>query len=416
MNVEFEPFSPHWRDDPYTVYQRLREHDPVHWAPGAKAYCVSRYDDVVQILRDSQAFSSEAMGTELMVTDFGGVKLRNIPRILRFLWRVRANPLNRARPQALISIDPPRHEELRSIVNRGFTPRRVEAWRARVQQIVDDCLVDLDRRGSFDVVRDLAVPLPTRIIAEMLGVGLDRLDDFKRWTNAIVALSSGSAKADPSQTSSLDELGELFGAMREIVRERSAHPQDDLISAIVDPAHGKSLSELEVINFVVLLLAAGNETTTNLIGNATNALLAHPEELAKVSADPSRIPGMLEEVLRYDPPVQLLYRNTTRDVVLSGREIPAGSIVVPVLASANRDESRFPKADSFDVDRDAKGHVSFGFGVHFCLGASLARLEATLAMRSLVPHLPDLRRASPHDLWLDSSMVRGRSSLELVAA
>ena len=416
MEIQFEPLSPQWRDDPYSVYRQLREHDPVHWAPEAKAYCISRYDDVVRVMRDAETFSSGAMGTELMANDFGGMKLRNLPRILRFLWRARVNPLTRERPQALISIDPPRHEELRSIVNRGFTPRRVEAWGARVQQIVDDCLADLDRRGSFDVVRDLAVPLPTQIIAEMLGVGLDRLDDFKRWTNAIVALASGSAKADPTQTGALEELGELFGAMREIVRERSARPQDDLVSAIVDPAHGKSLSELEVINFVVLLLAAGNETTTNLIGNATNALLAHPEELAKVNADPSRIPGMLEEVLRYDPPVQLLYRNTTCDVVLSGREIPAGSIVVPILASANRDESRFPKADCFDVERDAKGHIAFGFGVHFCLGASLARLEAKLAMRSLVPHLPGLRRASPHDLWLDSSMVRGRTSLELVAA
>jgi cytochrome P450 len=210
-------------------------------------------------------------------------------------------------------------------------------------------------------------------------------------------------------------MGELFAAMRELVRERIAQPKDDLISTIVDPSHGESLSELDVINFVVLLLAAGNETTTNLIGNATDALLSHPNELAKLNRDPSLIPGMLEEVLRYDPPVQLLYRNTTRDVTLSGIEIPAGSIVVPLLASANRDDTRFPKADVFDIERDAKGHVSFGLGVHFCLGASLARLEAKLAMQALIPHLPGLRRASQRNLWVDSSLVRGRSSLELVA-
>lgn len=416
MKIPFEPLSPQWRDDPYSVFRRLREHDPVHWAPEAKAFCISRYDDVVQVMRDADTFSSGAMGTELMKTDLGGVTLRSLPGIIRFMWRARINPLSRETPQALISLDPPRHDALRSIVNRGFTPRRVEVWGARAQEIVDDCLADLHGSGSFDVVRDLAVPLPTQIIAEMLGVGCDRLDDFKRWTNAILALASGSAKANSSAAGPLDNMGELYAVMREIVRERKVHPKDDLISVIVDPVHGESLSDLEVTNFVVLLLAAGNETTTNLIGNATDALLSHPGELAKVNADPTLIPGMIEEVLRYDPPVQLLYRNTTRNVVLSGCEIPAGSIVVPLLASANRDESRFSEPDRFDVERDTKGHLSFGLGVHFCLGASLARLEAKLAMQALVPHLPGLRRASRRNEWVDSSLVRGRSSLELIAA
>jgi len=413
MKISFEPLSAQWRDDPYTVFAQLREHDPVHWAPEAKAFCISRYDDVAQVLRDADTFSSGAMGTELMATDFGGLKLRNLPQLMRFLWRARVNPLRPEKPEALISIDPPRHGDLRSIVNRGFTPRRIEAWETRVQQIVDSCLAKFDATGSFDVVRDLAVPLPAQIIGEMLGVELDRLDDFKRWTNAIISMSSGSAKENPADA--LEDIGELMVAMRELVRERTADPKDDLISAIVDPAHGESLSENDVINFVVLLLAAGNETTTNLIGNATVALLAHPCELAKVNGDLSLIPGMLEEVLRYDPPVQLLYRNTTRNVVLSGCEIPAGSIVVPLLASANRDESRFPKADLFDIERETKGHVGFGLGVHFCLGASLARLEAKLAMCALIPHLPGLRRASLRNQWVDSSLVRGRSSLELVA-
>ena len=264
------------------------------------------------------------------------------------------------------------------------------------------------------MVRDLAVPLPTRIIAEMLGIGVDRLADFKRWTDTIISMASGSAKENPVESGALDDMGELFVAIREIIRERRAAPKDDLVSTIVDPAHGRSLSDMEVLNFIVLLLAAGNETTTNLIGNATNALLAHPEELAKLKADPSLIPGMLEEVLRYDAPVQLVYRNATADTELSGTPIPAGSIVVPLLASANRDESHFPNADRFDVTRDARGHLSFGLGVHFCLGASLARLEARLAMEALVPHLPMLRRATQRDEWVDSSLVRGRRCLELI--
>jgi cytochrome P450 len=356
------------------------------------------------------------MGTELMQSDFGRLPLRDMPRMLRFLWRARVNPLHPPRPDSLISVDPPHHDALRAVVNRGFTPRRIQSWEPRVRELVETCMKKLDSGGAFDVVRDLAIPLPTTIIAEMLGIGVERLDDFKRWTDSIIAMSSGSAKENPAASGALDALGELITMMRGIVRERSAHPEDDLVSAIVAPAGDERLSEMEIINFVVLLLAAGNETTTNLIGNATNCLLAHPEQLANVAADPSRVPAMLEEVLRFDPPVQLLYRNTTCEVELSGTKIAKGSIVVPLLASANRDESRFAEAERFDVERDARGHLSFGFGVHFCHGASLARLEAKLAMEALVPHLAGLRRASTVDHWVDSTLVRGRSSLELVAA
>ncbi len=415
MSITFEPLSTAWRDDPYAVFRELREHDPVHWAPEAKTFCVSRYADVLHVLKTEDVYSSSAMGTELMDTGFGEIKLRHLPSILRFLWRARINPLNPAPPDAMISLDPPRHHRLRSIVNRGFTPRRIEAWESRIQTIVQECLAGVASDGSIDVVRDLAVPLPTQIIAEMLGMGVERLDDFKRWTNTILSLASGSAKENPLDSGAFEDLGDMMSAVREVARERRSNPGDDLVSAIVDPANGESLKEFEIINFVMLILAAGNETTTNLIGNAANALLAHPEELAKVVADPSLIPDMLEEVLRFDPPVQLLYRSATQDTELAGTKIPAGSIVVPIMASANRDEAQFEDPDRFDIRRNSKGHLSFGFGVHFCLGASLARLEAKVALEALVPLLPGLRRASSHDDWVDSSLVRGRASMELVA-
>ena len=415
MSITFEPFSLDWRDDPYTIFRQLREHDPVHWAPDAKTFCISRYADVLHVLKTEDVFSSSAMGTELMETGFGEIKLRHLPSIARFLWRARINPLNPAPPDAMISLDPPRHHRLRSIVNRGFTPRRIENWEPRIHAIVKECLARVEDKDSFDVVRELAVPLPTQIIAEMLGMGVDRLDDFKRWTNTILSLSSGSAKENPVDSGAFDDLGDMYAAMRELARDRRKNPGDDLVSAIVDPANGEVLEEFEIINFVMLILAAGNETTTNLIGNATNALLSHPEELAKVVADPSLIPGMLEEVLRFDPPVQLLYRRATQDTELSGTKIPAGSIVVPIMASANRDEEQFEDPDRFDIMRNTKGHLSFGFGVHFCLGASLARLEAKAALEALVPLLPRFRRASSHDDWVDSSLVRGRMSMELVA-
>jgi cytochrome P450 len=415
MEIDFEPMSPDWRDDPYTVFGRLREHDPIHWAPLAEAYCVSRYEDVSHVLKTEGVFSSKAMGTELMATGFGTIRPRHVPQIARFLWRARINPLKPNPPDSMISLDPPRHNRLRAIVNRGFTPRRIEAWEPRIEAVVKDCLAGIEGQKSFDVVRDLAVPLPTQIIAEMLGIGVERLDDFKRWTNTILAVASGSAKVNPVDSGAFDDLGEMFVAMRELVADRSAHPTDDLVSAIVDPANGESLSQLEMINFVMLLLAAGNETTTNLIGNATNALLEHPDELSKVVRDPSLIPAMLEEVLRFDPPVQLLYRTALRDVELAGTKIPAGSIVIPIICSANRDQARFEDPDRFDVERNAKGHLSFGFGVHFCLGASLARLEAKMAMEALIPVLPNLRRRSSRNHWVDSSLVRGRSTMELVS-
>jgi cytochrome P450 len=214
----------------------------------------------------------------------------------------------------------------------------------------------------------------------------------------------------------LATFDECISYLAKVARERRRAPADDLISAIVSPGEGGALHPQDAMQFVMLLLVAGNETTTNLIGNATNALLDHPEQLARVAADPALVPDAIEEALRFDPPVQLVFRLATADTEIAGVRIPKGAVVVTLIASANRDERRFADGDRFDIARRPKGHVAFGFGKHFCLGASLARLEARVALEALAPRLLALRKRDAEPPRLDSFLVRGPAQLALVPA
>ena len=413
MDVIYEPLSKdHW-DDPFPVYAQLREHDPVHWAPGMQAWCISRHADVVHVLRTPEHFSSTAMGAELSKPQF---RWRHVPRIARFMLRMRANPLHMRNQNGLINSDPPRHDVLRNIVNRGFTPRRIGAWEARLREVVDAYMAQLPEDDAFDVVESIAIPLPVTAIAELLGVEADRMHDFKRWSDRLVSASSGEGRDDPIGNGFLENMAELRGYLTPIVRERRKSPRDDLISVLVDPSHDDTLDENDVLGFVVLLLAAGNETTTNVIGNATVALLEHPDQLHEVAGDLSLVPKLVEETIRWDGPVHTLYRSATRDLEIGGQPIREGQLVIPILAAANRDERAFPNAESFDITRETKGHVGFGFGVHFCLGASLARLAAKVALEALVPVLARREHRIEHQEWIDSLLVRGRRRLTLAPA
>ena len=416
MAVEYEPFDTRWRDDPYPVYRELRDRDPVHWAPAAGVYCVSRHEDVLFVLTHAELFSSRAMFTVLMN---GGEE--NPPRmswqvlrfLVRYLVRARLNPFAFPNARNLIAADPPVHGPMRSTVNRGFTPRLVRSWEPRIRELVAEQMARVASSESFDVVRDLAIPLPVTIIAEMLGVEPERRDDFKRWSDAVIEGTTGARRADRFHPVTVEAIVELNRYLREVIRRRRREPADDLVSAIL--AHqpgGTSLSNVELVMFVQLLLVAGNETTTNLIGNAVNALLDHPAQLERVCADAALVPKLVEEALRYDSPIQMVFRTATRDVEIGGTRIPEGAVVAPLLGSANRDERRFDSPDAFDVTRDAQGHLAFGFGHHFCLGASLARLEGRAALDALVPELPRLERRAPRAL-LDSFLVRGPRRLEL---
>jgi cytochrome P450 len=417
MAVAYEPFSPRWREDPYPAYRELRESAPVHFAPEAKCFCVARHADVLHVLEHPELFSSRAMFTMLMSAGEEGpppLTWRTLGFLARFAWHTRMNPLGFATARNLIASDPPVHATLRAIVNRGFTPRRIRAWEERIREIVAQRMQRLGSGGPFDVIHELAIPLPVTIIAEMLGVEAERLEDFKRWSDAAIEGMTGARRQPfPPPPDIARSFIELDTYLARVVRARRRRPGDDLVSTILEGEPGGArLSSMETIQFVMLLLVAGNETTTNLIGNAVSALLEHPHELARVREDPALVPALVEEVLRWDAPIQMVFRNTTCDVELAGVAIPKGAMLALLLGSANRDERRFANAEAFDVGRDTRGHLAFGFGNHFCLGASLARLEAQIALEALVPHLARFERGG-EPTFLDSFLVRGRSRLEL---
>ncbi|HXK24783.1 MAG TPA: cytochrome P450 [Myxococcota bacterium] len=418
-SLDYDPISPRWRENPYPMYRRLRDEAPVRYAESSRTWCVSRYEDVQHVLKSPEIFSSRAMFTFLMMNGDESPKLGwgAIPFLARFTLAARTNPFTFQKARNLIAEDGGVHAALRGIVNRGFTPRRIASWEPRVRELAQACTEKLRRGERFDLVHDLAIPLPVTIIAEMLGVEPERRADFKRWSDTVIWQATGEGRGDRFHARTVRDVCELYAYLRRMIAARRRSPSDDLISTLLAEQDGaNALTSFEISQFVMLLLVAGNETTTNLIGNAVCALLDHPAELARVGADPLLLPGAVEEALRYDSPIQLLFRTATQDTEIGGVRIPAGAWVVPMLGSANRDERRFEDPDRFDVTRNPQGHVAFGFGQHFCLGASLARLEARTALEVLLPELAGLRRASPQVEHIDSFLVRGPSRLELARA
>ena len=422
MTVDYEPFSDVQRDDPYPLYAQLREHAPLHFAEEANAWCVSRYDDVVTVLRSVEDFSSDAMRTILMGERPGVDPMtdpESLQRMMAFAQALPFPPQELITARNLISEDPPRHGPLRNVVNRGFTPRRIAAWEPRLREIVAECMADLRSADAFDLIDRLAMPLPVRAISEILGVEPERADDFKRWNDRIITAITGSGRGlDVEANGMAEAVRELATYIIGVVREREIHPGDDLISVVVAAQEGDAaLAPIEVMTLVLLLLAAGNETTTNLLGNCVKALLGHPDQLERLCAEPALVPNAIEETLRFDGPVQIVFRRATRDVELSCGKIPANATVFALIGSANRDEKRWgPDAGTFRVDRNVQGHLGFGFGNHFCLGASLARLEARVAMEALLEELPRLRRADTPVEPVDSFMLRGPRHLPLERA
>ena len=421
--IAFDPFSDAQRDDPYPGYAELRRHSPVTKLESASgfakdAWCVARYADVAYVLRHPELFSSTAMITAMSSGFASDLSSGKIPpeEMGRILELLKAMPLTfeqQVSARNLIAVDPPAHGPMRSLVNRGFTPRRMAELEKRVREIAQASLAPLEDKPDFDIVSEYFVPLPVTVIADLLGVERERSADFKRWSDCSVAASTGGAGAlGPAKV--LEGLGELSTYIMGVVEQRRQHPKDDLISTLIRAEAGETaLTPVEVVMFTLVLLIAGNETTTNLLGNTLLALMEHPEELARVRRDPSRIPALVEEMLRYDGPIQFLFRRARQDVELAGVTIPEGALVLPLLGSANRDEAQFPHADRFDPSRNTQGHLAFGLGIHFCLGASLARLEARIALEELLPRFAAFERTEPRVQYIDSYLVRGPKRLPL---
>jgi cytochrome P450 len=414
VSIEFDPFSTHLGPNPYPLYRDLREQGPVHHSMPSDIHCVTRYEEARWVLGQPELFSSRAMETVFTKGRNFDFKIRHVLAAMRFLWRVRGSLFGLRKAGSIITVDPPRHGELRSIVNRGFTPKQIAAWEPWIREIVVEEIGDkLEGAGDFDAIRELAIPLPTRVIMQVLGVEKSRRSDFKRWSDSIISGISGPGRHNPVELGILDSMSELMLFLAETIRERRSTPGEDLISLLVDPSKGHALGDAEAIQFVVLLLVAGNETTTNLIGNGINALYDHPDQLALLLEDASRMEGFIEESLRFDPPIQILFRRATRDTQIADVAIPKGAYVAPMIACANRDDRKFPDGDRFDILRNTMGHFGFGFGLHFCLGSALARLQARLAFEAVVPHLGRLKRRDEVPAIIDSFLVRGRSTLVL---
>jgi cytochrome P450 len=397
---DYNPVRPEVRADPYPYYAVLRREAPVHQiVPGLPYYTVTRYADVLFALQHPEIFSSTGIQGLARSSTAGAAS--HTGRESRLF-----------QSSMMIAVDPPDHTRLRRLVNRGFTPRRIGLLEPRLREIARGCIAKVAPRGEMDLMRELAIPLPVTVIAQMLGVETGRIDQFKHWSDAVAVGFSGMSGEwkPPDVQRALDEMADYVERMLD---DRRAHPRDDLVSVLVQAEEGDALSTGELLALVVLLLVAGNETTTNLIGNAMKALFAHPDQLAQVAREPALIPGMVEEILRWDSPVQGLPRRVMRDTELAGTALPQGCDVLLMFAAANRDESRFDDPDRFDVHRHPEGHLAFGHGIHFCLGASLARLEARVAFEALFERCRDLRLADPEIPLVESPVVRGPRRLRV---
>ena len=365
--VLFNPFVPSFKKSPYLQYGRLRAAEPVHRSQALQAWILTRHEDCLAVLRDHEAFSSDSRSA--------GGQLAEVIRQQR-----EASVLRTA--DTILGLDPPRHTVLRALVSRAFTPRRVQELRPHIEAIAATLL---DEAGDeFDLMEALAQPLPVIVIAELLGVSPDDRLQFKDWSNALAEttnLLQTEATADRARRATA-ELVEYFGR---IVDARQASPRDDLISALVQAEEdGQRLRREDVLAFCILLLVAGNETTTNLIGNGLAALLDHPDALAALRAAPDGVPDAVEEMLRYDSPVQGVARFVRQETTLGGVTLAAGDAVMAMVGAANRDPEVFADPDRLDLDRGGARHLSFGQGVHYCLGAPLARLEADVVFRALI--------------------------------
>jgi hypothetical protein len=389
------------RADPYPFYRAVREADPVHWDEPMGFWVLTRYDDVATAFNDPRF--SRAQGL------MGGFK-----RLPEAEQRI-AEPVYRAYAQSMPYTDPPYHTRLRGLVNKAFTPRVVERMRPYVQQVVDDLLDAAETNGEMDVIPDLAYPLPLIVIAVMLGFPIEQRQQLKKWSDdsfAVLGIVRHSPELMEGAARSMVELSAYITALSQ---DRRLQPKEDLLSALVTVVdEGERLTQDELIANVVVLLAAGHETTSNLIGNGVLALLRHPDQLQKLRADPSLAVATVDEVMRYDNPVQIVYRSAAEEVEMDGKRIGKGHLVNMLLGAANRDPEHFSDPDRFDLARDEGKHVGFGLGIHFCIGAPLARLEGQIAFTTLLHRFPNLRLATDALEWQEHPTFRGVKSLPVV--
>ena len=404
--VVWYPLSEGFVDDPYPTYRKLREKDPYHRSPLTGALVISRYEDVDAILRDYKRFSNDQRKGEATGVRSEGTRGELTPSIL--------------------SLDPPDHTRLRGLINRAFTPRQIAKMEEHIRATAHELLDEVDGQNEFDLMETLAVGLPTIVIAEMIGVPAEDRTKFKVWSDNFARVLEPNLS--PEEGKVVLETADIFEEyFSEIINRRRDDMRDDLVSKLIEAEEdGERLTTDEMQVTLRLLLVAGNETTTNLIGNGMRALLAHPEQLQILREQPELIPNAIEELLRYDSPVQVDMRTALEDVELGDKVAKAGSRTMLLIGGANRDPEEFERPEELDVTRENVGNISFGRGIHHCLGAPLARLEAKIAFEVLLERFDDIQVGRTAPQYKQNIVLRGikqfpirvqrRSAVEAAAA
>jgi pimeloyl-[acyl-carrier protein] synthase len=393
--VTYNPLSPRVYLNPYPKYAELRAKAPLHWSPLLEAWVATRYADVDAILRDHKRFSSD-------------------PR-KRQRTRAPRTMVDNPGGQSMLFVDPPEHTRLRALVNKAFTPQAIAALTPRIQGIVQELLDQIPEPSHFDLIDTLAYPLPVIVMAELLGIPPQDRAQFKLWSDRRARALEPTITPREIQEANraAHEIDEYF---RGVIKARRREPRDDLISTLVATEEaGDTLTQDELLVMLRLLLIAGNETTTNLIGNGMLALLRHPDQLQKLREHPDLIDTAVEEMLRYDTTVQVDFRSALEDVEIGGQRITRGQGIMLLLGAANHDPEVFHAPEQFDITRREASHLSFGRGVHHCLGAPLARTEARLAFTGLLERFSDIRLLTEQPPFKDNVVLRGLQSLPISA-
>jgi cytochrome P450 len=362
---------------------------------------VTGFDDVLAVNKNPKQFSSAGWERKFMAQL--PPELQQLPHMQRHYGT-----------KVLSMTDPPEHTRLRRLVVRSFTPRVLEALRPSIEQLVDELLAAAERHPRMDAIGQFAYPLPAIVIAKLLGAPEDAREQFMQWSKTIVDFVGTGHPSEERARNNERTLAEFRAFLEPLIRDRRRHPQEDLMSILASSDEGERLSDDEIVSTCIVLLFAGHETTANLIGNGLLALLKHPEQLALLRAEPERMPAAVEELLRYDSPVQRNRRLAMEGMTFGGKQIARGDSVLVFMGSANRDPAKFADPDALDISRSPNPHMAFGHGIHFCAGAALTRLEAPIALRALLDRFPDIRLAADFtERWHRNITFRGLESLDL---
>lgn len=393
----FSPMAPRVRNNPYPIYHRLRDEDPVHFSPFGTAL-LTRYDDAVSVLRDKR-FSVQhrdyvdERGSNTLGDAFGPA------------------PSERDLSNVMLFIDPPRHTRLRTLVNKAFTPRVIEHLRSRVHEVIDELLDEVEGDGEMDVISAFAYPLPVKVICELLGVPLEDRDRIRVWSRQIAPILDPIVTAE-AQAGIEDAANHLDAYWDGLIEDRRKDLRNDLLSELIRAEdEGHRLNHDELRSTCNLVLIAGHETTMNLIGNGLLALLRHPSEKEKLRETPELARSAVEELLRYDSPVHLTARTATEELEVGGATFERGRLAIVAIGGVNRDPAHFRDPDRLDIERTPNHHVAFSAGAHFCVGAGLARLEAQIAFPELLKRMPNIELADPDPEYRETITLRGLKAL-----